>query len=120
MPLLIPIGMISVAILMTLVMWVSGYGFYLTYVPALTGKGIASYSPLWVLALELVVAYALFFKKWWGVMIPFGPALAMSIDIYPAWMILGDPDMSLKFHMVVTALLWGAALSGVMAYRYLD
>lgn len=120
MRLLIPLGLISVTILVTMIMWISGNGFYITYIPAAAGDGIARYSPLWILAVELVAAYALFARQFWGVMIIFAPALAMSIDIYPAWMILGHPDMSLIFHIAVTVLILCTGISGVVAYRYLN
>ncbi len=119
MRLLIPIGLICITILVTVIMWISGNGFYLTYVPAASGDGIARYSPLWILAFELVAAYGLFARQLWGVIIICAPAFAMSIDIYPAWMILGQPDLSLIFHITVTVLVWCTGISGVVAYRYL-
>ena len=119
MRLLIPLGLISVTIFVTMVMWISGNGFYITYIPAASGDGIARYSPLWILAVELVAAYALFARQFWGVMIIFAPALAMSIDIYPAWMILGQPDLSLVFHIAVTVLILCTGISSVVAYRSL-
>ena len=119
MRLLIPLGLISVTIFVTMIMWISGNGFYITYIPAASGDGIARYSPLWILAVELVAAYALFARQFWGVMIIFAPALAMSIDIYPAWMILGQPDLSLVFHIAVTVLILCTGISSVVAYRSL-
>ena len=120
MRLLFPLGLICITILVTLIMWISGNGFYITYVPAATGDGIARYSPLWILAAELVAAYGLFSRQFWGVIIIFAPSLAISMDIYPAWMILGHPDTSLIFHMAVAALIWCTGISGVIAYRYLN
>jgi hypothetical protein len=120
MRLLIPLGLICITILLTMIMWISGNGFYLTYVPAATGDGISQYSPLWILAVEVVSAYAFFARQWWGILIIFAPVLALSIDIYPAWMILGHPDMSLILHIAVTVLTWCTGISGVVAYRYLD
>jgi len=120
MRILIPLCLISVTILVTVIMWISGNGFYITYIPAATGDGIARYSPLWIFALELVAAYGLFARQLWGVVIIFAPAFAMSIDIYPAWMILGQPDTSLIFHITVTALVWCTVVAGVVAYRYLN
>jgi len=120
MRLLFPLGLICVSIMVTAVMWISGNGFYITYIPAATGDSISQYSPLWILVVELIAAYGLFARKLWGVVIIFAPTLAMSIDIYPAWMILGQPDMSLLFHITVTVLVWCTGISGVVAYRYLN
>lgn len=119
MRLLIPMGLDIAGILVTVVMWISGNGFYLCYVPAGTGDGIAQYSPIWILLTELAAAYGIFKRKLWGPLILFAPAVATSIDIYPAWMILGRPDRSLVFHIAVTVLMWLTALTGAMAYRYL-
>ena len=66
MRLLIPLGLISVTIFVTMIMWISGNGFYITYIPAASGDGISQYSPLWILAVELVAAYALFARQLWG------------------------------------------------------
>jgi hypothetical protein len=106
MHLIIPLILICITILVTMIMWISGNGFYITYIPAASGDGISQYSPLWVLVAEIVAAYGLFARQWWGVMIIFAPVLALSIDIYPAWMILGQPDLSLIFHIAVTLLIW--------------
>ncbi len=119
MRLLFPLVLICITIFVTVIMWISGNGFYITYIPAASGDGISQYSPLWILAVELVAAYALFARQLWGVMIIFAPALAMSIDIYPAWMILGHPDMSLIFDIAVTVLILCTGISGVVAYRSL-
>ena len=116
---LISLGLISITILITLVMWMTGNGFYLTYVPAGTGDGITRYSPLWILVLEAAAAYGLFARLFWGILFVFAPAFALSFDIYPAWKLLGEPDVSLKFHMAVTGLMWCTAISGLAAYRYL-
>ncbi len=120
MRLLIPLGLICITIFMTAIMLIFGNGFYITYIPTASGDGIAQYSPLWILAVEMVAAYGLFARQWWGVGIVFAPAIAMSIDIYPAWMILGHPDMSLKFHISVTILIWCTAVSGLFAIKYLN
>jgi hypothetical protein len=66
-----------------------------------------------------VAAWAFFKRQWWGIALVFAPAFAMSFDIYPAWKLLGDPDLSLKFHMAVCTLMWCTAFSGLAAYRYL-
>jgi hypothetical protein len=120
MRLLIPLGLICITILVTAIMLISGNGFYITYIPAASGDGIAQYSPLWILVVEVVAAYGLFARQLWGVVIVFAPALAMSLDIYPAWMILGHPDMSLIFHILVTTLVWCTAVSGVVAIKFLN
>lgn len=119
MRLIISMVMIVACILATMIMWISGNGFYLCYVPSGTGDGITQYSPLWILFIELAAAYAIYKRKMWGPLILFAPAVATSFDIYPAWMILGKPDRSLVFHMVITGLMWLTALSGVIAHRYL-
>lgn len=117
---LILIGLICITILVTLVMWMTGNGFYITYIPAGTEDGIARYNPLWILALELAATYFLFKRHIIGLVFVFAQAFAISVDIYPAWKLLGIPDASLKLQMAVCVLMWCTTVSGLAAYRYLD
>ena len=115
---LFTIAVLCLSIACTLIMWGLGAEFYLIFIPVGTESGISHYSPLWVLAIELIALFSVYKKQVWGLLILFGLAVALPIDIYPAWKLLENVDMSLTFHIVHVILLWAVLISSLIARKY--
>jgi hypothetical protein len=116
----VTLGIVGISIVFTTVVWFAGGGFYLAYIPAATGTGLSQYSTLWILSAEAAAGIFLFYRKFVGLVFLLAPAVILPLDIYPAWAILKTPDFSLICHILHTALLWAALLSGLASWKYLD
>lgn len=115
---LLTLALLVLCALLTLVMLLTGTKLHFTYIPGISGEAIADYSPSWLLLVFTVALVFLLYRSFIGIAILFGLGVALSIDLYPLWVLTADSANPPVMQSLIIAILWLTIGCGALAMQH--